>query len=142
MQAMKPEISPTPAQLQAMMEKGPDGAIVMVNLLKYRGRADYEPGRAEAEEGLSGREAYQRYGMTAIKCVAALGGSVVWMGPQALVFIGGPEQEWDDVVCVRYPSRQKFLEMVANPDYLAATYHRDAGLERTALLCCAAGSAA
>ena len=139
---MKPEISPTPAQLQAMMEKGPDGAIVMVNLLKYRDRADYEPQHAEAKEGLSGREAYRRYGMTAIKCVSALGGSVVWMGPHALVFIGGAEQEWDEIVCVRYPSRQKFLEMVASPDYLAATYHRDAGLERTALLCCAAGSAA
>jgi hypothetical protein len=31
--------------------------------------------------------------------------------------------------------------MVSDPDYLAATYHRDAGLERTALLCCNAGSA-
>ena len=28
MQAMKPQITPTPAQLQAMMDKGPDGAIV------------------------------------------------------------------------------------------------------------------
>lgn len=135
-------VVPTPDQMQAMAEKGPDGPIVMVNLLKYRDRAGYEQDRAEAKEHLSGREAYQRYGMTAFKHVNARGGAIVWMGPQALVFIGGPEQEWDDIVCVKYPSRQKFLEMISDPDYLAATYHRDAGLERTALLCCKAGSAA
>jgi len=135
-------VIPTPAQMQAMIEKGPDGPIVMVNLLKYRDRAAYEPDRAEAKENLSGREAYQRYGMAAFQHVTARGGGIAWMGPQALVFIGGPEQEWDDIVCVRYPSRQKFLEMISDPAYLAATYHRDAGLERTALLCCKAGSAA
>src|ERR1700759_833004 len=135
-------IVPTPAQMQAMVEKGPDGPIVMVNLLKYRDHAAYESDRAEAKENLSGREAYQRYGMTAFQHVTARGGNIAWMGPQALVFIGGPEQEWDDIVCVKYPSRQKFLEMISDPAYLAATYHRDAGLERTALLCCRAGSAA
>jgi len=135
-------VVPPPAQMQAMIENGPDGPIVMVNLLKYRERAAYEPGRAEANENLSGREAYQRYGMTAFKCVSERGGSIAWMGPQALVFIGGPEQEWDDIVCVKYPSRQKFIEMISDRTYLAATYHRDVGLERTALLCCKAGSAA
>ena len=135
-------VIPTPAQMQAMIENGPDGPIVMVNLLRYRDRAAYEPDRAEAMENLSGREAYQRYGITAFQHVTARGGGIAWMGPQALVFIGGPEQEWDDIVCVKYPSRQKFLEMISDPAYLAATYHRDAGLERTALLCCKAGSAA
>lgn len=135
-------VMPTPAQLQAMAGQGLEGAIVMVNLLKYRARAAYESGAKEAQENLTGREAYQRYGMTAIRCVAEAGGGIVWMGPQALIFIGGPDQDWDEVVCVRYPSRERFLEMVARPDYLAATYHRDAALERTALLCCAAGSAA
>jgi hypothetical protein len=32
--------------------------------------------------------------------------------------------------------------MISRADYLAGTYHRDAGLERTGLLCCAAGTAA
>ena len=86
-------VVPTPDQMQAMAEKGPDGPIVMVNLVKYRDRAGYEQDRAEAKEHLSGREAYQRYGMTTLKHVNARGGAIVWMGPQALVFIGGPEQE-------------------------------------------------
>jgi hypothetical protein len=32
--------------------------------------------------------------------------------------------------------------MIDRPDYRAALYHRDAGLERTALLCSSAGTAA
>ncbi len=70
------------------------------------------------------------------------GGQIVWGGQQEMVAIGGKADEWDEVVCVRYPSRAAFLEMIDRPDYRAALYHRDAGLERTALLCCSAGTAA
>jgi len=139
---MNANVVPSEAQMRAMAASDHQGAIVMVNLLKYRERAAYEAGRAEAKQNLSGREAYQRYGMVAMQHVQAAGGGIVWMGAQKLVFIGGPEQEWDEIVCVRYPSREAFLKMISNPDYLAASYHRDAGLERTALLCCAAGNAA
>ncbi|TMA35503.1 MAG: DUF1330 domain-containing protein [Deltaproteobacteria bacterium] len=134
-------VTPTPMQLQAMIETGPEGPIVMVNLLKYRAKAVYGPDRPESNENLSGREAYLRYGAVAVKVLGEIGAGILWMGQQHLVFIGGGEQEWDEVACVRYPSRQAFLQMIARPDYLAATYHRDAALERTALLCCSAGSA-
>jgi len=136
-----PLVTPTPRQLQALMETGPEGPIVMVNLLKYRAKAAYAADRPEANENLSGRDAYLRYGATAVKVLAEVGAGIIWMGQQHLVFIGGSEQEWDEVACVRYPSRQAFLDMIGRPDYLAAVYHRDAGLERTALLCCSAGSA-
>ncbi|HEX4535074.1 MAG TPA: DUF1330 domain-containing protein [Rhizomicrobium sp.] len=136
-------VVPTPQQVQAMIETGPEGPIVMVNLLKYRAKAAYKADRAEAAQNLSGRDAYQRYGMVAIQHVTQRSGRVVWAGPQKLVFIGDAQaNDWDDVVCVHYPSRKAFLEMTQDPAYLAAHYHRDAGLERTALLCCSAGAAA
>src|SRR5581483_10767053 len=136
-------VVPTAGQVQAMAQNGPEGPIVMVNLLKYRARAAYAPDRAEAHENLSGREAYQRYGMVALQHVTALGGRIVWGGPQKLVFIGdAAANDWDEVVCVHYPSRQAFLKMIQDPDYLAAHYHRDAGLLRTVLICCGAGTAA
>ena len=135
-------VLPTESQIYSLTERGPMGPIVMVNLLKFRPRAQYEPTQPEAKENLTGAEAYQRYGATAQRCIGEVGGSIVWAGPQALVFIGGSEQEWDQLVCVRYPSREAFLKMVSEPRYLAASYHRTAGLERTALLCCGAGLAA
>ena len=134
-------VIPTTTQIQTMMNDGPKGPMVMVNLLKYREKADYAADCDEATQNLSGLEAYHRYGAVALKCVGEAGGGVVWAGAQSFVFIGGSEQDWDEVVCVRYPSRQAFLGMIARPDYLAATYHRDAGLVRTALLCCKAGTA-
>jgi uncharacterized protein (DUF1330 family) len=129
-------------QIQTMAENGPTGPMVMVNLLKYRKTAAYEPDRAEAKENLSGRDAYQRYGMVALQQVMKRGGSVVWGGSQKFVMIGDDANDWDEVVCVRYPSREAFLNMTQDPDYLAAHYHREAGLERTVLLCCGAGMAA
>lgn len=139
---MSRSLIPSPEQLQALAENKHDGAIVMVNLLTYRETAAYEEGRAEAKEKLSGRAAYQRYGATALRCVLEAGGSIVWGGQQLMVAVGDKGDEWDEVVCVRYPSRAAFLAMTDRPDYRAALYHRDAGLERTALLCCAAGTAA
>lgn len=134
---------PTPDQIQALAEQGPEGPLVMVNLLKYRKNAAYEPDRPEAKENLSGREAYQRYGMVAMQHVMKRGGGVVWGGRQKLVMVGDLDRnDWDDVICVRYPSREAFLNMTQDADYLAAHYHREAGLERTALLCCNAGTAA
>ena len=136
-------VVPTPKQIQTMTENGPEGPMVMVNLLKYRKKAAYGFDCAEAKEDLSGREAYQRYGMVAMQHVMKRGGSVVWGGPQKFVMIGADDaNDWDDVVCVRYPSREAFLNMTQDPDYLAAHYHREAGLERTVLLCCGAGMAA
>jgi uncharacterized protein (DUF1330 family) len=136
-------IVPTPKQIQTMAEKGPEGSMVMVNLLKYRAKAAYTPDHAEAKENLTGRDAYQRYGMVALQQVMKRGGSVVWAGPQKFVMmIGDDANDWDEVVCVRYPSRDAFLNMTQDPDYLAAHYHREAGLERTVLLCCGAGMAA
>jgi uncharacterized protein (DUF1330 family) len=136
-------VVPTPAQIQTMVEKGPQGPMVMVNLLKYRKKAAYEPDRTEAKDNLSGRDAYQRYGMVALQHVMKRGGSIVWGGPQKFVMIGDDSaNDWDEVVCVRYPSREAFLAMTQDPEYLAAYYHREAGLERTALLCCGAGMAA
>lgn len=136
-------VVPTPQQIQMMAGNGPTRPMVMVNLLKYRKKAAYEAGHAEAKENLSGRDAYQRYGMVAMQHVMRRGGSVVWGGPQKFVMIGEVgANDWDDVVCVRYPSRDAFLNMTQDPEYLAAHYHREAGLERTVLLCCGAGMAA
>ena len=138
---MRADIEPTEDQLRHFAEDGHEGPIVMVNLLKFRALAQYAPGAAEAAQNLTGREAYQRYGMIALAGVAGVGGSIVWAGKQRFVAVGGTDQEWDEIVCVRYPSRAAFLAMVTDPQYRKGLHHRDAALERTALLCCDAGIA-
>jgi len=132
---------PREDQIAKLMTAGPEGPIVMVNLLKYRDAAAYRADKPEAKETLTGREAYLRYGVEVSKILAKIGARIVWQGHQSLVMIGEGDG-WDDVVCVRYPSRQAFLGMASSAEYNAIHYHRDAGLADTVLLCCEAGSAA
>jgi uncharacterized protein (DUF1330 family) len=134
-------IRPREDQIAKMMTAGSEDPIVMVNLLKYRDTAQYPADKPEAKEMLSGRDAYLRYGAEVSKILAKIGARIVWQGHQSLVMIGDGEG-WDDVVCVRYPSRQAFLGMASSAEYNAIHYHRDAGLADTILLCCEAGSAA
>jgi hypothetical protein len=54
-------------------------AIVMINLLRYRDRADYPQG-SDARP-CSGREAYQRYGALVLPMLGEVGASVLWRAP-------------------------------------------------------------
>jgi len=105
-----------------------DGEVVMLNLLKYKERA-------EDGEGGTGASAYGRYAEQALKMVEDQGGAVLWMGTPDQVLIGDTEADaWDAVALVRYPSRQHFLDMVSQPSYQEAHTHREGGLAKTVLL--------
>ena len=126
-------IEPTGEQLKAFAGFEDDGGpVVMINLLKYRDRASYEEG--SSEEPCSGREAYLRYGAVAGKMVARYGGGPVAGGPAKATLIGPADERWDDFVLVRYPSRQAFFDMVADPEYQACVHHRSAALADSRLI--------
>lgn len=131
-------IDPTADQVRALRDNGPEGPIVMVNLLKFRERAAYPDD--SGLEPCSGAEAYARYQHAFTVTVGATSqAKVLFEGRVGQVVIGDPaarEADWDKVLIVRYPSRQHFLAMMANAEYRAALVHRYAGLERTALLQC------
>ncbi|MGO9488897.1 MAG: hypothetical protein ACLQBB_07700 [Solirubrobacteraceae bacterium] len=55
--------------------------------------------------------------------------------------IGPEELEWDMALMVEYPSRQKFLEMASDADYLRVHEHRAAAIADSRLIACAAISA-
>ena len=73
-------IAPTPAQFEAVMAAATTngGPVVMLNLNKYREVARYE-NAGSADETLSGRAAYARYGEVAGPAVASVGGRVIWI---------------------------------------------------------------
>ena len=129
---------PTAGQLRKFRDHPRKGAIHMINLLKFRERAQYQDG--EVEDGdISGREAYVRYGAAVGRIVASLGGRIVWSGQPEVVFIGDDGDLWDEVVVVEYPSRDAFLQMIAMPEHQAAHFHREAGLAHQQLIQCRPG---
>ena len=121
-------IRPNPEQFKQLAQSPEKGAVVMLNLLKFKPAAEGEDG--------SGEEAYQRYGDAAVDMVEQRGGRVIWQGRADQVLIGDPVEDWDMVALVEYPSRRTFIEMVSNPDYMKSHAHREAGLERTIVIAC------
>lgn len=120
------EVYPDPAQMAEMGTPGPDGPIVMVNLLKFRDRARYRDGR---EPELSGRDAYHRYAAAFVKPLRAAGGRVLFVGDVTLLSLGHVESLWDEVAVVEYPSRAAFHAMATGAEWRDIAIHREAGLE-------------
>jgi uncharacterized protein (DUF1330 family) len=120
-------ISPNGDQFRALAHAADDGPVVMLNLLKFKARAGADG---------DGASEYRRYGDAAVKMIEERGGKVRWAGRADQVLIGDPEEDWDQVVLVEYPSRAAFLEMIAQPSYGDAHTHREAGLERTIVVAC------
>ena len=126
-------IEPTPEQFQRLVQDiSQPGPVVMINLLRYRDRAQYALGSDATP--CSGRDAYQRYAAVAVSTVEQVGGRILWMGSVKSALIAPPEETWDDAVLVQYPSRQAFVEMVSRADYQAAAMHRTAALADSRLL--------
>ncbi len=118
-------VFPPPAQVQAFFDAADHGPMVMVNLLKFKDRADYADGRAN---DISGAEAYALYGAGVVKCLAAVGGHLVYSGPVTGIMLGEVEELWDAVALAHYPSPAAMMAMISSPDYQAIEIHRHAGL--------------
>lgn len=119
------KLVPDEQQMAGFMEPDDGAPIYMVNLLKYRDRAEYADGR---DTDLSGREAYMLYSAGVSKCLARVGGGLEFAGQVRRLMLGSVEELWDDVAIAMYPSRTAMLQMVQLPEYQDIAEHRAAGL--------------
>ena len=128
-----PAINPLPEALQAFLAGVDDETpIVMINLLRFREQAAYEPG-ADAQP-CTGRQAYARYSAVALQKVQEVGGRLVWYGRVECSVITVEGERWDEAALVEYPSRKAFIQMVSQPEYQAAAIHRTAALSDSRLI--------
>ena len=97
----------------------------MVNLLKFKKKAEYEDGR---DTELSGEEAYAIYAMEVQEHLKKVGGELIFGGQVNRLMLGEVEDLWDTVAIARYPSRKAMLEMMLSSDYQESEKHRSAGL--------------
>ncbi len=126
-------INPDEDQLRTLLESREEGPLQFVNLLSYHPRARYPEGHELAGAGLSGADAYGRYGAVALDHVARRGGTLVLYNDVLQVLIGRT-QPWDQIAIMEYPGVDAFVDMIRDPDYQAGLVHRDAGLAETAIL--------
>ena len=128
-----PATQPRPEQIAELAKKRPEGDLYMLNLLKFKERAEYADGR---ETDLAGEQAYLTYGAEVQKIIEGFGGGLVFGGRANVLLIGDGELEWDWVAIMRYPSFDHFTRMVESPEYQAIHVHRDAGLDHQVLINC------
>ena len=130
-------IYPRPDQIQDLLEAKLTGPVEMLNLLKFKERAEYEDGR---ETSLSGREAYQLYAEKMVPFVTGKGGRVLHTAEAKLLMIGDGGLAWDMVAIVEYPSAEGFAKIIQEPEVAEFAVHRTAGLAHQLLIACSADS--
>lgn len=134
-------VDPTRPQFQLFKELDRDHPIEMLNLVSLRDRAVYPQGHALAGAGLTGAEAYRRYGAETAPLLARLGASILWRGAMQAMLIGPASEHWDHAFVARYPSAHAFLEMVTDQGYRRAVIHRQAAVATSRLIRCAPAEA-
>ena len=123
---VKNHLRPNKAQMEGFFEGDTETEITMLNLLKFKEKAEYEDGR---ETDLTGREAYSIYGKEVVEHLEKVGGKSVITGKVSRLMLGKVEDLWDSIALARYPSRKAMVEMMMDSDYQESEKHRSAGLE-------------
>lgn len=66
--------------------------------------------------------------------MSAVGGEVLFWGKAHAAIIAPEGETWDEMLLVQYPSIEKFVAMVMNPEYQKISLHRTAALEEARLI--------
>lgn len=128
-------IHTTEESIQQLFTRGQEGPVVMLNLLRYREEADYSGSPELApEEPVSGEEAYRRYIGSVLPLLGAAGAEPIFMGEGGSYLIGPTDEDWDEILLVRYPDLNAFAGMVQSAEYRAIQGHRTAALADSRLL--------
>ena len=128
-------LDPTNESVTSLFQRGIQGEVVMLNLLKLRAVADYSefPELAPATP-ISGREAYELYIQHTIPHLAESGGELLYLGEGGTYLIGPEGEGWDLAMLVRQQSVESFLAFAQNPAYMSGNGHRAAAVEDSRIL--------
>jgi len=111
-------VDPTGADLKRFLAEDPGGAVVMLNLLRFRD---------------GGRESYEEYARRFEPFADRVGAEVLYVGDCSTALVAPDTHDWDAVLVVRYPSREAFSRMVADPEYQRITHLRTEALSQAVL---------
>lgn len=116
-------------------QRGIPGAVVMLNLLRFKDQADYSNHPGLAPHGpISGRAAYDLYIRHTLPYLEEAGGEVIFKGKGGPFLIGPEAERWDEVLLVRHASVAKFMAFAQHEGYLKGIGHRTAALADSRLL--------
>ena len=116
-------IYPDHDQIEEFLAGPADQEVVMLNLLSFKEQAD------PPFEGMTGAEVTLQYSTAMKTFVERHGASFVLAGTVDSQLIGHSDDPYEFVALMRYPSREVYLSLAADPE-VAATIgkYREAGL--------------
>ncbi len=117
------QIAPEPEQIEELLQGPAEGPVVMVNLLRFKKEAD------APDEGLTGEQAYGRYGAQMVQWVTSQGARLIWSGRVDSMVIGDTDEYFHAIALMEYPSRAEFLRIIGDPRVAEYSVHRTAGLD-------------
>lgn len=130
-----PYLAPTDTTARALIARGMDAPVVMLNLLAFRQTANYDHAPHLAPAGpVTGAEAYARYADGILPLLRATGGEILFEGRGGAWFIGPEADGWDHVLLVRQASVAAFLTFAQDPRAVELGHHRTAALSDSRLL--------
>jgi uncharacterized protein (DUF1330 family) len=111
-------VDPRGDDLKKFLAEDVGGPVVMLNLLRFK-------------EGK--RESYEEYARAIRPFLEKCDASVIYVGDFSTALVAPKDYQWDTMLIVRYPSRQAFSSMVADPEYQKITGLRTEALEDAVL---------
>jgi uncharacterized protein (DUF1330 family) len=112
-------VDPTGQDLKRFLEEDDGGPVTMLNLLRFK------------PDG--GRASYAQYSSAILPFLEKVGGTVVYSGETGTPLVAPDAHDYDAILLVRYPSRQAFSAMVADPEYQQITHLRTEALDAAVL---------
>ena len=97
----KNSVHPTKEQMEGFLEGDNETPITMINLLKFKEKAEYEDGR---DTDLTGEQAYAIYSEEVVGHLKKVGGKVSFGGSINRLMLGEVEELWDKTFIAKYPS--------------------------------------
>ncbi len=131
---MSNAIDPSRAQFDAFKALPRDTPIQMLNLIRLKPLAIYPDDHPNADQGMTGAEAYRAYGQGLAPFLEKLGGRQVWAGRPETVVTGPHDERWDLAFIIEYPGSAAFLAMVTDAAYKDVVKHRTAAVEDSRLI--------
>ena len=119
------KLRPNAKQMAGFLLGDTKTAIHMVNLLKFKDKAEYKDGR---HTDLTGQEAYQISAKEVQGHLQKVGGKLIFSGQVSRLMLGEVEELWDWIAIAEYPSRKAMRSMIMDKDYRKSEEHRSAGL--------------
>ena len=119
------KLRPNAKQMAGFLLGDTKTTIHMVNLLKFKDKAEYKDGR---QTDLTGKEAYQIYAKEVQEHLRKVGAKMTFSGEVSRLILGEVEELWDMIAIAEYPSRKAMRSMIMDKEYQKSEEHRSAGL--------------